>query len=74
MNTTGTKMINFPTIPRPHVGTPSLSTEYEVPEATAYPEYDEVGPPVVKGGKNQYSFDVDPCPAYGQTTLKKRSP
>ena len=45
-----------------------------MPEATAYPEYDEVGPPVVKDGKNQYSFDVDPCPAYGQTTLKKRSP
>ncbi len=74
MNTTETIMINFPTIPRPRVGVPSLPAEYEVPKATADPEYDEVGPPVVKGGKNQYSFDVGPCPAYRQTNLKKRSP
>ena len=37
----------------------------EVPEATADPEYDEVGLPVVNNGSKQYSFDVGPCPAYG---------
>ncbi len=37
----------------------------EVPKATADPEYDVVGPPVVKDGSKQYSFDVGHCPAYG---------
>ncbi|XP_064387710.1 sushi, von Willebrand factor type A, EGF and pentraxin domain-containing protein 1-like isoform X5 [Halichondria panicea] len=54
LNSEETNMSNFSSIPL-----------NKGPEATADPEYDEVGPPVVKNGSKQYSFDVGPCPAYG---------
>ncbi len=67
VNTEKTEMRNVPPIPRSFMSLPSPPVQYKVPEATADPEYDEVGPPVVKGGENLYGFGVDPCPAYKQT-------
>ncbi|XP_064388227.1 sushi, von Willebrand factor type A, EGF and pentraxin domain-containing protein 1-like [Halichondria panicea] len=67
VNTEKTEMRNVPPIPRSFMSLPSPPVQYKVPEATADPEYDEVGPPVVKGGENLYGFGIDPCPAYKQT-------
>ena len=53
MNSEETNMSNFPL--------------NKVPEATADPEYDEVGLPIGKSESKQYSFDVGPCPTYEGT-------